>query len=210
MKSFKFSYLVLSFSLLASAGDLPAGFEKAGFIEQLKTGGKAVTEIPINAPTELIQISRAYYVGVKDETYVALVTDHPKYSLMFSDGSPRIRNALTLSSNKEKNQFEYALHIEVDGPFGAVYEVNPTGKQIISSSTAPQPEIKIVNDLTNYKAEFSLASQTTRIIPFAGGILVEDRVHIVLKKQTQTSAAMKKQLGILFGRFLETFRKELK
>lgn len=189
-------------------GGRPTGFEQPGILETLKTG-KTVIETPVSTATELVQVTKAYFKDTKAEDYVHLVTNHKKYELMFKDGSPRIMKADTLSVNKEKTEYQYKLLVVVDGPFGVIYEFEPQGRQLVLDDLHSSGETKIDNTLTNYKEQLTHASQTTRIIPYDEGLLIEDRLHIILKQQTQSSAAMKKQLGILSARFLEAFRKEL-
>ncbi len=198
-------YLV---SAVALAGELPTGFEAPGLITALK-GKKIVIESPVSTPTELIQVSKAFFKGVSVDNYLQLATDHKKYALMFKGGSPRIENAATTSVNSTKTEFEYSLLVEVDGPFGSVLEVTATGKQVVAKGAEMMAESTIDNQLTNHKDKLILANESTRVIPFEDGFLLLHQLHIVLKQQTTASAALKKQLGILFARFPDAFRKEL-
>ena len=210
MKSFTISVLAILLPVAFTLGEaLPKGFEKEGYIGSLKTSKKADTAQPVNTASELIQISRTYMSGVKAENYVGLVTNHRKYGILFKEGSPRITNGVTTAVNKEKTEFEYALHVEVDSPFGgSPYEIDAIGTQKVTYPRKKGGEIVINNDVK--RTEYvSYSNQTTRVIPWEKGILIEDRVQIVLKTQTTTASAIKKQLGILFNRFLDTFREEL-
>lgn len=191
----------------AIADGLPAGFSQA-LVERLTSEHKAVTEQQINTARELVQFSRAYYKGVKADDYVALVTKHKEYGILFKDGSPRITNGETVSVSRDKKEHEYKLHVEVDTPFGGLYELDATGKQIVTRPMKVGGETSIENTVSRTD-QLSYARQTTRVIPSAGGILVEDKLHIILREEGQKAAGMKKQLGILFSRFLDVFRKEL-
>ena len=208
MKHSKKMVFISLLSCIAGASDLPKGFEKPGFIEELKTG-KVIMETPVSSSTELIQIVRAYFKSVNTEHYIELAINHEKYGLMFKDGSPRIKSASTVNVNPEKTEYEYALLVEADGPLNSVFEVKATGKQTVFRAESELLESKIENILTSHKDKFIRATQDTRIIPFEDGLLVEDRFQIILKQISSTTTILKKQLGVLFSRFPDAFRKEL-
>ncbi len=178
----------------------PAGFDAETLEKVLQ--GKTVIKNVINTKLELHSYIRAFFDDVIAQEYVELATDHPKFPTLF----PEVKEGRTTYVNESKTQFEYALSMVIE--YG-IYLIpfNPTGIQKIKHGQDSVSESTIENEVTNYKERFEFIRQNTRLIPFQTGILIEEDVHMKMKKQIPDF--VKEELAKFYIRYVETFRTAL-
>jgi hypothetical protein len=89
------------------------------------------------------------------------------------------------------------------------FDVYPEGTHKAFPAKDTKSEAKLVNEITNYKDMMKKAVETTRMIPYQTGFLMEDTVEVELVKQSAQGGVIKKKLVDQFKSFLTGFRKEL-
>lgn len=185
----------------ALKAEVPAGFESPGLMARLEKG-EIVLDEKISTKTEFLDVFRAYFNKVSPDAYAGLVTTYSKYPDMFD----QIEEATLLTTNPDRTIFTYKLKMNVAvGPFHST--IYPEGRHTITLNTIG--ESKVYNEITNYQDHLETATETTRLIPYQGGMLVEDTVHAKLKKANAASGMVKKKLQAMFKGFIKGFRKEL-
>jgi len=200
---------IFCLALVAKASDLGGrvtdipGFEDPKLLARVMSG-EIVLEEKVSTKTEFRSIVKAFFNKVSPDAYTKLATNHPKYPSLFSE----IKEAKTVSVSTDQLNLDYWLHLKVPiGPF--FYDAYPEGHHTIVSAPDAQSEAKLLNEVTNYKDQIKFAKQTTRLIPYKTGILVEDDIHFLLTKESAFSGTIKKKFKEFFTRFVSTMRKEL-
>lgn len=200
-----FVFLFAVASIGAFAADPPKGFEDPALLAKVMSG-KIVDQVQIDTKTEYKVVLRAYFAKTSPEAYAGIATNHPKYPSMFEE----IQSAETTKVNAQRTDFEYKMTVLVQyGPFQL--QVHPTGRQVFTPGADPRAEGAVAHNITNYQDVLEIASQGTRLIPYDNGMLVEDSIHVKVRKDypPAQAAAIKTQLKKTFTRFLEVFRREL-
>ncbi len=196
-------FLVL-FATRILLADAPAGFEDPALLAKVMQG-KIVIEDKVSTSTEFVSVGKAFFKQTSPVVYSQLAVNYPLYPKMFEE----IKEGQLLNSNAEKTEFDFKLHMEVSvGPFA--YDVYPEGKHLLQLPQDAISEGKVVMKVTNYTEYLKRADQTTRLIPYEGGILVEDTVHVVLQKASSQGNIVKKKLKEFYNKYIDGMRKELK
>lgn len=188
---------------MAAPADPPIGFEDPALLGTVMDG-KIVLQDKVDSKVEFRTVAKAFFNKVSPDSYVALAVNHPKYKDLFSE----VKKGETTKISDDKSTYDYKLHLRISvGPFSQ--DVYPEGRQVITLATDALAEARIDNEIVNYKDEIKSAIQVTRLIPYQGGILVEDDVHVVLAKPSAQSGMIKKKLKEFFTKYVTAFRKEL-
>lgn len=200
------SSIVISFifSLSLVADPAPKGFEDPALLEQVLKG-KIVTKEIVNTPTEVHTVIKSFFQAVSSDAYLDLAVDYPKYSQMFSE----IESAHQLTVNADKTEYDCALNIKMKI---GILEKKAYAElhQILTRSRDAISEAKFTQNITNNADKVVKAIQTTRLIPYSGGLLVEDDIHFVLTTEGAKGGVLKRYLKGLFDRYTSTFRTTLK
>jgi hypothetical protein len=205
MKLFRRFALFIAFAYLpvARANGVPPGFDAPGLMDRLMNG-EIVLDETVNTGTEFEDFFRAYFDKTTPEAYGAIVTDYEKYPQLFDD----MKDAKTTSVNADHTVFTYALTMDVTvGPFNET--IYPEGKETLNLTPDANGESHITNAITNYQDYLNYATETLRLIPYKTGMLVEDDVHVSIKKQSAVSGMVKAQLQKQFQSYLTIFRTQL-
>ena len=190
--------LLLTASILFSGA--PAGFESPGLIERLRKG-ETVKETRVDTRKEFHFVHKAYYRNVTPEAFAGLAVNHQRYPELFQE----VVSGATLRVDHGAGQYDYRLHVRVDvGLFRQ--DAHPEGTHVVTKAPA---EWKIANRVTNYPHYAEVADQRTRLIPWEGGILIEDEVHVRLKQNNPMSRLIRNKLHSFFSGYLTVFRREL-
>jgi len=199
-------FLLGLMSVLSSwvmAADFPKGFEKPGLIEKLKAGEVVYEEVK-STQTAYTGIHRAYFYKVSPEAYVAEVTQHKKYPDHFTE----ILQGETTKIEKD-HSWNYWLEMVVKvGIFS--FKVYPELHHVFTPGKDAISEAVLLNELTNYGEHVKTATQTSRLIPYEGGMLIEDTINVEVKTANSQSGTIKKQVKDFFGKYIKVFRKVLK
>lgn len=183
--------------------DVIPGFEDPVLLEKVMSG-QVVLEEKIATKKEFRTIIRAYFNKVSPEAYYKLATNHAKYPSMFEE----VVEGATTSVSADALDLDYRLHLKVKvGMFE--YDAYPEGHHKIIPAKDAISEARVVNEITNYEDQIKYSRQTTRLIPYQTGILIEDDVHFTLKSDSAAASLMKKKLKEFFTRYVSTLRKEL-
>jgi len=187
----------------AFAVELPKGFEDAKLMEKV-LAGKIVVEEVANTKLEYRVYLRSFFKKVSPDAFAALAVDYAKYPDLFEE----ILRTKTLAVSEDKTQYTYWADILI--PYGIFeFHAYPEGKHTLKMAKDAISESIVVHEITNYKETLAQGMQSTRLIPYADGMLVEDDIHIKLVKDNAQSAAIKKQVIKQFSRMMETFRTAL-
>jgi hypothetical protein len=189
---------------VARGQEAPAGFKDAAILSAVMSG-KVHKEVVLNTAKEEKLYLRAYFNKVSPQAYAELATNYEKYADMFEE----IQEGKTTKSNPERTVFEY--YMDIVFVYGLLpFHVYPEGRHVVTFGADSTAESTIKHELTNYKDTFDLAKETTRLVPYENGMLVEDEIHVLLKKAGSTSESVKVELVKEFSKFMETFRQVLK
>lgn len=194
------AFAVLAYLPIANA-DVPPGFEKPGLMDKIMKG-QIVLDEQINASVEFKDVFRAYFNKVTPDAYAALAVNYPKYP----DLIDMIQEAKQTSVNADHTVYTYWLHMDVAiGPFHQ--QIYPEGRHTLKINA--NGESTILNEITNYQDYIETATETTRLIPYQNGMLVEDTVYAKLRKSNSMAGMVKKQLQKLFSNYISAFRDTL-
>lgn len=195
--------LVLALSSRATlAADGPiAGFEDPAVLSRVM-GGEIVAEEKAATGKEFETVFRAFFKGVSPDAYRDLATNHVKYPDLFPDD---VKSAETTKSNKERTEFEYKMDLVFRiGIF--VQHVYPELRQVYTPAPDAVSEAKMWQTVLNYKEYLTDSTETTRLIPYQGGILIHDTIHFTLAKENSQTTLIKNKMKEKFLLFLTTFR----
>jgi hypothetical protein len=194
--------LLFTFSLFADTP--PVGFEDPALLDAVLKG-KIVAKDLVNTPTEVHTVIKSYFHKVNGDAYLDLAVDYPKYPELFAE----IENAKQIAVNADKTEYDCGIDIKMKV---GILEKKAYAElhQILTRVPDALSEDKFTQTITNNKDKVVKALQTTRLIPYEGGILVEDDIHFILTKDGAVGGVLKKYLKNLFDRYTLTFRKELK
>ncbi len=200
------AFLVLGlFSFVnAWAQDPPPGFQDQKILNNV-LAGNIDTQSVVDTNLEQHVFLRAQFKKVSPEAYKDVSTDFEGYGDILEE----VQTAATLKVNADKTEYDYSMDVVFQaGPFP--FHVYPEGHETWMAPKDVTSEGKILNVITNYKETFKSATESVRLIPYDGGILVEDEVHVLLLKDGVTAAQVKSQLVNEFKRMLVAFRTKLK
>ena len=201
MKTFRriLAVAVLVYLPVVAKADAPPGF--ADVMDQVMQGDIVLQET-VNTSTEFEDVFRAYFNKVTPDAYAALIVDYPKYPDMFDE----IKEAHQISVNADRTVFTYGLKMVVAvGPFHQT--ITPEGRHTLTINASG--ESHVLNEITNYQNYLNYATESTRLIPYQNGMLVEDTVHASLKSSNAAAGFVKKQLQNMFKGYLAAFRDHL-
>ncbi len=193
----------LTFVAQAAHQAPPAGFEDPVLFAKLLKGNVVVEQLP-STKTEFRSVIRAYFNRVSPDAYADLYTSHKKWIGLLAE----IKDAKTLSSNNEKTELSYWLKMKIWYTVLS-FEIEPVGKQNIVAGKDAISEWTLKNEITNYKDSLTLAEESIRLIPYEGGILVEDNVHVVLAAETAFANTVRKEIEKKWSQLIGAFRKSL-
>jgi len=195
--------LVFSLALVARAETPPEGFEDAAVFEKVM-GGEIHAQEALATKKEFRTIFRAYFPKIVATQYADLVVSHARYPEMFDE----VKAAKTTKVNPGRTEFDYWAHIVYK--FGIFnYDVYPEGRHTLVLPTTAYAEARVLHEVLNYKDQLNKVLETTRLIPWEGGILVHDDIYFMLQKESSQSTMIKNQLKKQFLRYLEKFREVL-
>ncbi len=195
--------LSVATSLTFAMSEPPEGFKDPKVLAGVMAG-ELITTTEIEAPYEGQKVVRSFFKKVSKDMYLALLVDYPKYPDIF----PEVLEGKVLSVNPAKTEYDYWLKVLVK--VGMMSQnVFPEGRHTINRGADLVSEATAMNVLNNYKENISIADQKIRLIPWEGGILVEDRVHVKAAKQDAMAKIAKQKFMEFFGSYTEKFRKEL-
>lgn len=184
--------------------DAPAGFQDPNLLKAVMEG-KIVRQDVVNSKLEYRTVLRSFFRKVSPEAYASLAVNYEKYPALFSE----IKEARMTSANAERTVFTYWADMLVKVGFFSTH-VYPEGRHTIYPAPDTKSEARIVHEIINYQEDLEKAVQTARLIPYQDGILVEDDVHVKLRKDSIYSGAVKEKISGQMMRMTETFRRELK
>jgi hypothetical protein len=198
-------FVVAAFVQMSSnAADIPKGFEEPGLMDRL-LAGKIVTKRIVDTQTESKVLVRSFYKKVSTDAYIELAVNYPKYADMFQE----VREGKLLKVNAEKTQYDYKLHVVAS--VGIITKhVYPEFRHSIGRAKTTLGEARVENLLLNYKDQMEIGAQSTRLIPFQDGILVEDFAHVKARGNTASAKAAKRKFIEFFLSYTKIFRDELK
>ncbi len=192
---------LLIFSATSFAGN-PEGFDDATLAKALQ--GETVLETLKDTGDEYHIFQRTYFANVSSDAYIELAVNHPKYVDMFDE----VEAAQTLSINNDRTNFKYSLNLKVKVGFATFY-MDGEGEQKVTYAPAPDEEALIKNTLVGHQDKVKHLYQNTRMIPYQGGILIEEELHLKMQKASTTNTMIKNYLKGFFSRYVVAFRKEL-
>ena len=163
--------------------------------------GTIIQKDTINTKKEFQTITKAFFKQVSADAYAALAVNYAVYPTMFEE----VTEGKTIKSNHDQTEHDYWLHLVIyAGPF--TEHIYPEGHHTIVRPIDGTSEGKVLNQLTNYPEYIDVATQQTRLVPYQGGILVEDDVHILMKDETVYSKLVKNKLKEFFGKYTAKMR----
>ncbi len=193
----------LGVSAGAAFADNIHGFEDPALLEKVMAGEITKEEV-LATKVEFRTVFRAFYNKVAPQAYVDLATNHAKYPELF----PEIKKAETTHVNAERTDWTYKL--DVTFQFGIfIQHFYPEGHQVYKKAHDALSEAVLEHNITNYQQYLKTATETTRLIPYKGGMLVHDDVHVVLQKENSQSTMIQSKLLEEFERYQKTFREQL-
>ena len=194
--------VALSAFARVSAAAIP-GFEDPKVLEKVMKG-EIVTEEVTQTKKDFRTVFRLYVPKADTVAWTNVVTDHAKYPSMIS----QVKSAETTKVNAEKTEYEYKMELLVKvGPFSQ--KIYPEGRQNVTPAKDAVSEAVVVNTITNYQDMIAKNSETTRLIPYEGGILVHDDINFTLVKENGQSKLIAKELNKNAKSMLEAFRAAL-
>ena len=202
----KISVVIVAIFLgrLALADGAPAGFEDPKLLAQVLSG-KVVVEDKVSTNVEFVSIGKAFFKGASPEAYSKLAIDYKLYPKMFEE----VVEGKAIKNNAEMTELDFMLHMVVSvGPFQQ--DVYPEGHHNVMYPKDAISEGLIKMKITNYTEYIKDATQSTRLIPYQGGILVEDTVHVLLQNPSAQAGLVKKKLKEFYNKYITNLRKELK
>lgn len=179
------------------------GFEDPVVLDKVMKGNIVVEQV-MSTKTEFKTAVRAFFKKTSPDAYVDLFTSHKKWIGML----PEIKDAKTNSVNATMTEFTYWLALKIKYSL-FTFDIYPEGKQTVTRGKDALAEWKVLNEITNYKDQLSLAEENLRLIPHQGGILVEDNIHVVLVKASSQATTAKKEIEKKWIDLIGAFRKEL-
>lgn len=194
------------FSLFSNhtfAADIPPGFEAPGLIDRL-LAGEIVLEEKVNNKFDYQAYQRAFAPKASAEAYIKIAINHAAYPNYFKE----VQSAKTTAQNADLTEIDYwADVIFKSGIFS--YHLYPTGKQLITYAKDAVSESKIDNKITNYPDRIKVGQQITRLVPYEGGILIEDFVDVKVEPNQTGATTVKTEVTKHITRFMPAFRKAL-
>lgn len=181
----------------------PAGFEDPALLAKVM-GGEIVVKDLVDTKTEFRTVAKAYFNRVTPEAYWQLSSNFVHYPKMFSE----VKEGKALEVSVDKLAVDWWLHLKIKVGFIS-QDFYPEGSQEFLPGLHATSEARVANRITNLQEYLKSGKQTTRLIPFDNGILVEDDIHAVLQDGVTGSALVKKELRKFFLKYISTFRKEL-
>lgn len=183
--------------------DVPKGFEDPVLLDKVMKGN-IVTEQVMATKVEFKSVIRAFFKKTSPNAYVDLFTSHKKWIGLVKE----IIDAKTTGANAAKTEFTYWLKLKIKyGIF--TFNIEPEGKQTIAAAADAISEWKVRNEITNYKDQLKVAEEGIRLIPYQGGILVEDNIHVILEKESSQASTAKKEIEKKWTELIGAFRDEL-
>jgi len=205
MKALILSVFAFAFAMssITFAGETPKGFEDAKLLGRVMNGEIVFTPIKDTA-IEFRGYVRSFFNKVSTDAYIDLATNHARYPELFNE----IKDVKSIGSNAAKTEFDYRATLMVSvGPF--TQPVYPQLHQIIARATETLGEAHLAQTITNYADMIAKSLHKTRLIPYEGGILVEDEVSFTLAKSVLGAGTVKNKLKEFFNRYSKVFRKAL-
>jgi hypothetical protein len=200
LSSIGISLFIFANSLAIGA---PAGFTDAKLLKKIMNGSIVVTTVN-DSSTEYRTYVRAFFDKVSPDAYVDLYTSHKDWIGLL----PELKDAKTVSANADRTQFEYSLYLKVRY-FGLPFDVYPEGRQTVTRGADALSEWKVHNLITNYQSDIKLGEEHLRLIPYQGGILVENEVHVAIHQSTIVSRVVKGELQKKFVTLVGKIRTRL-
>ena len=188
---------------VSARADGARGFEDPVLLGQVMQG-KILVEQVLAAKTEFKSTVRAYFNQVSPEAFTDLFTSHKEWVGLI----PEIEEAKTLTANAGKTEFTYSMHLKIKYAIFN-FDIYPEGKQTVVAGKDALSEWTLYNDITNYKDNFTQAGETVRLIPYQGGILLEDFIHVILATESSHAIAAKKEIEKKWIALLTAFRTKL-
>lgn len=197
-------FAVLAFAVFASLSmAVPAGFEDPALYEKVM-GGQIVRTSLIDTKIETKMVIRAYFDKVSTDAFFNLVTNYPKYPSLFEE----VTAGRLKSTENEKSILNYELDLDVQV---GLMHFNETAvcRHEWKPGADQQSESVLQNRLNNFQEYVQFTTQSTRVIPWENGILIEDTVHLKLKKADMAGNMAKKKLVEFLGKYLVALKAEL-
>jgi hypothetical protein len=182
------------------AAEPPAGFDAALLKRVMK--GEIVLEQKIDTAREMKSVFRAFVPGASPEAYQKVVLNYEKYPSIFSD----VLQAQTRNTTPDSASYWIQLQVRV-----ALFqrEIELEGVHAIWYPKDAQSEGALLNTITNQEEYLEFATAYSRLIPWEGGTLIEDTVHLKLQPSVSFGSMLKKQVLQLFRKYIEGFRSVL-
>lgn len=201
-----FIHWITGFSLFLSAlafgADAPKGFNDPALLAKLMKGEIVKTTLTENK-LETKVVLRAFSNKTSTDAYIDLAVNHAKYPALFEE----IQDAKTVSVDKDRMTYDWWMDRIVGSGFLS-FHVYIEGTQKLTRAKEASGEAFVENKMKNYKEYVQLGTQNTRLVPYEGGILIEDTIYVKVVEGAQ-GELIKGEMVKQFTRFLEVFRKDL-
>lgn len=196
------AYSVLFLSQVTLADPIQ-GFEDPNALAKIMNGEILVTDA-VETKVEFRSFVRAYFNKVSPDAYIDVLTNHE----MWSELIPEVKEGKTTNVNADKTVFDWWLHMKIKYGF-LTFNVYPEGQQTVYRAVDTKSEAKVRNVITSHQDYIKEATQTTRLIPYQNGFLVEDNIHVVIHKPSNQADTIKKELKKTFVNLIGSIREEL-
>ena len=172
------------FSLSVTATELSRDFSDPSTFDAV-LNGEIIVEDQLDTGTVFLSVVRAYFFRTHPREYVELITDHPRWPELVKD----FREGRTLDSNPEGTLFDWWLSMRVQ--FGLFhYEFFPTGRQTVKERLGETT----VHNLLDGGEMVKIAEQRTRLVPYQGGMLLEDEIRVEIESPSPFASAAKREV----------------
>jgi len=215
-----FLFILLTFLVSDAFADpnLPKGFTK-DILARVMKGTIDTEKVGKETDLEFHQIKRAYFKGVDADEYLDKITKYKKeYIPLFKE----VTNAKLLTGYPknvrdkkgkllyEEFVYEMELYVNIESYTSYFYPKYsyPQGRHRIYP---PKEDgtIHVTHEIINQEEKIHFVKQHTVLIPHEGGLLIQDDLHVKVKKDASYATTIKDYMKEFFTRYIETFRTRL-
>lgn len=190
--------LILFVTSIATAA--PVGFEDPALLARVMKGEIVYTTL-VDTKLETKAVVKAYFAGVEPSEYYALTFDYGGYPKIFDE----VKHGKLVKADYAAGTYDYQLEVETKVGLITMQDT-ALGRHTAKPAADPAQESLLHNQLLNFEEYVKSGLQNVRLIPYQGGILVEDTVHFQMKKSDMQTQMAKKKLVEFFSSYTRKIR----